>query len=226
MSGLTGCTGYVYRVRAWVGTASGPYSNEATATTPGCLVTPSGLTATGVSKTQINLSWSYGGTGHSGFNIERRIRGNATWALVARTTTPATITYASPGLVVCTEYEYRVRAYSGTTSNSPWSNETTGATIGCITAPTGLVATPQSATSVRLTWSYAGSGHTGFKIERRLATGTTWAQLAAATAPGTLTYTNTSLLACRGYVYRVRAYTSTTANSLFSNEASATTTCP
>ncbi len=226
VSGLTGCTGYVYRVRAWVGTASGPYSNEATATTPGCLVTPSGLTATGVSRTQINLSWSYGGTGHSGFNIERRIRGNATWALVARTTTPATTTYASPGLVTCTEYEYRVRAYSGTTSNSPWSTETTGATIGCITAPTSLVATPQSATSVRLTWSYVGSGHTGFRIERRLATGTTWAQFAATTTPGTLTYTNSSLLACRGYVYRVRAYTSTTANSLFSNEASVTTTCP
>ena len=52
------------------------------------------------------------------------------------------------------------------------------------------------------------------------------AQIATTTTPGTLTYTSTSLLACRGYVYRVRAYTSTTANSLFTNEASATTTCP
>ncbi len=226
-SGLTACASYVYRIRAYIGTTqNGLYSNEASATTTGCLATPSGLAATGASNTQITLSWSYAGTGHSGFKIERRIRGNAAWAQVAATTTPGTTTYASIALVVCTEYEYRVRAYSGTTNNGPYSSEATGATLGCITAPTGLVATSQSATSIRLTWSYAGSGHTGFKLERRLATATSWAQIAATTTAGTLSYTSTALTGCRQYVYRVRAYKSTTANSLFTNEATATTTCP
>ncbi len=226
---LAACTQYVYRVRAYTSTpaVSSAYSNEASAATTGCLATPGGLVATPFSNTRIDLAWSYASSGHTGFKIERRIRGNATWTLIATTTTPAVTTFANAtGLVVCTEYEYRVRAYTGTTGTSPYSNEAGAATNGCIAAPTSLVATPLSASSIRLNWSYAGSGHTGFKIERRLATGTTWAQVSATATPGTLTFTNASLQTCKDYIYRVRAYKSTTANSLFSNESSATTTCP
>ncbi len=226
---LLACNSYVYRVRAYTSTpaVNSAYTNEAGATTTGCLPTPTSLVATPVSNTRIDLTWSYAGGGHSGFKIERRIRGNAMWTLIASTTTPGVTTYMNnTGLVVCTEYEYRVRAYMGTTGTSLNSNEATAATNGCITAPASLVATPLSTTSIQLTWSYAGSGHSGFKIERRAVTGTTWMQVAMTTTPGTLTFTNSSLMACTQYLYRVRAYTSTTANSLFSNEANATTTCP
>jgi hypothetical protein len=49
---------------------------------------------------------------------------------IAATTTPGTTTYSNTALFVCTEYEYRVRAYSGTTMNGPYSTEATGATLG------------------------------------------------------------------------------------------------
>jgi hypothetical protein len=68
-------------------------------------------------------------------------------------------------------------------------------------APTGLVATPASATSMTLSWTES-SGETMYKIERF--NGKTWALLTTVAAD-VHTYTNTGLLASRSYSYRLRA---------------------
>src|SRR5216683_650454 len=58
-SGLLGSTTYSYRVRATDGTNFSGYSNTSSATTAAPTFTvPSNLTATAVSSTQINLSWT------------------------------------------------------------------------------------------------------------------------------------------------------------------------
>ena len=88
--------------------------------------------------------------------------------------------------------------------------------------PTSLTATAASSTSVNLSWADT-SGEEGFKVERKLASSSTWAQIGT-TGTDVTTYTdaNSGLTAGTSYNYRVRAYTSA-GNSPYSNSASATT---
>ncbi len=77
-TGLSASTTYYYRVRATNSAGDSAYSNEANATTQAPPVTipaaPSGLTATPVSSSQINLSWTDNSSNETGFKIERPAR--------------------------------------------------------------------------------------------------------------------------------------------------------
>ena len=85
---------------------------------------PSGLTATTVSTTQINLAWS-GSTdnvGVVGYSIERCAGASCTtWAEIQSTTGTST-TYNNTGLNPSTTYRYRVRARDATPNYSGYSN--------------------------------------------------------------------------------------------------------
>lgn len=95
--------------------------------------------------------------------------------------------------------------------------------------PTGVTATPLSATSVRVDWAHAGANEQGFKIERSLNGSTGWT-LAGTAAVNTTTFTDASLGAGTTYYYRVRAFRDATtpyfaaAESENSTTAVATTT--
>ena len=83
---------------------------------------PSGLSATGVSPSQINLSWTDNSAGADTFSIEQSPNGTTGWAEVA-TTGAGVVTKSITGLAASTTYYYRVRAvnsgiYSGYTSNA------------------------------------------------------------------------------------------------------------
>jgi hypothetical protein len=90
--------------------------------------------------------------------------------------------------------------------------------IAPLAAPTNLVATA-GVKQISLTWSFAGSGINGFKIEQS-SNGKSYSQIATVGA-GTTSYLNTGLRSGRKYYYRVRAYTAST-NTAYSNVASAT----
>lgn len=117
-TGLIGYTTYYYAVQAY-DTANTPsaMSTPAGATTPDTTPpsVPTGLTATAVSSTQINLSWVAStdpiGPGVKGYKITRN------GAALTTTTTTAT-TYSNTGLAASTKYTYTVAAYdiAGTTS--------------------------------------------------------------------------------------------------------------
>lgn len=86
---------------------------------------PSGLTATAVSSTTINLTWTDNSNNETAFIIERRI-GSGSWSVL--TTVDSNITnYTDTGLTPATQYTYRVRATNGQT-NSAYSNESSGTT--------------------------------------------------------------------------------------------------
>ena len=86
---------------------------------------PMNLSATAVSSSRINLSWSDNSYGEDGFKIERKTGAGGIYALIA--VTPAnTTSYADTGLDELTTYHYRVSAYLGI--NSSDFSATTSAT--------------------------------------------------------------------------------------------------
>ena len=72
-------TEYYYRVRAKSGSTYSSYTDEVSATALP-MNPPSGLTATVMSSSQIDLSWTDNSTDESGFSIERRIGVSGTYA--------------------------------------------------------------------------------------------------------------------------------------------------
>lgn len=88
-------------------------------------------------------------------------------------------------------------------------------------APSGLVATPVSASRIDLRWTDNSTEETGFAIERSADGGATFAQVAV--VGGNVTaYSNSNLSAGTTYLYRVRA-TSAAGMSAASNTSSART---
>ena len=123
-TGLTASTSYSYRVRAYNAAGDSGYSDTATAETlaaPALPNAPTGLNATAVSKSQINLSWTDNAGNETGFRIER-CKGTTciNFALIATVGANAT-SYSNTGLSSNTSYRYRVRAYNAT-GNSGYSN--------------------------------------------------------------------------------------------------------
>jgi hypothetical protein len=106
---------------------------------------PTNLTATGVSGTQINLSWNETSTNVTGFKIERST--TSTGGFVQIATTPSNVlTYSDTGVASSTTYYYRVRA-TNNTLDSPYSNIASATAIASPTmsiSPTSGSARTQS----------------------------------------------------------------------------------
>jgi hypothetical protein len=108
------------------------YSNMANATTsatpPPLPAAPNALSATGISRTQINLSWTDNSGNESGFKIERCKNPNCTnFAQVAQVGANVK-TFSDTGVTKNTSYNYRVRAFNAA-GNSGYSNVATGKTL-------------------------------------------------------------------------------------------------
>ena len=87
---------------------------------------PTGLTATPVSLTGIDLAWQDNSTNETGFRVQRQVDGSADWVEI--NTTLANITqYSDTGLEPLTTYHYRVRAFNNTGA-SGFSNEAAATT--------------------------------------------------------------------------------------------------
>src|SRR2546430_11424009 len=75
---------------------------------------PTGLTATAVSSSQINLSWApptdNGGSAITGYKIERSTDAGTTWTAVVASYGNTATTYSHTGLAHTTPYTYRVSA--------------------------------------------------------------------------------------------------------------------
>jgi len=123
-TGLAPDTTYYYVVTAETDAGESNYSEEASATTEGGPVeppaAPSGLSATAVSSSQIDLIWQDNADNEKGFKIER--------GSVQIDTVGANVTsYSDSGLDPLTTYTYRVRAYNDA-DDSAYSNEDSATT--------------------------------------------------------------------------------------------------
>jgi glucose/arabinose dehydrogenase/chitodextrinase len=124
-TGLTGATTYRYRVRAVDAVPNfSPYSTIQNATTADTQppTAPTGLTATAISPSQINLAWtaSTDNVGVTGYRVERcQGAGCTDFVEVA---TPSGTAYNDTLLQAATSYSYRVRATDAANNLSPYSS--------------------------------------------------------------------------------------------------------
>jgi glucose/arabinose dehydrogenase/chitodextrinase len=189
---------------------------------------PTGLSASAVSSTQINLAWSAStdNVGVTGYRVERcQGAGCSNFVQVA---TPTGTTYNDTGLTASTSYSYRVRAADAAGNLSAYSGVQSATTPAGPdtqppTAPTGLSASAVSSTQINLAWSASTDnvGVTGYRVERCQGAGcSNFVQVATPT--GT-TYNDTGLTASTSYSYRVRAADAAGNLSAYSGVQSATT---
>jgi hypothetical protein len=184
---------------------------------------PSGLAASTVSSSQINLSWTDNSNNENGFKIERSTDGT-TFVQIAELASNAT-SHAVTGLSPSTTYFFRVASFNDA-GNSQFSNTANATTSPAPpqvpAAPSGLAATTISRTQINLSWTDNSGNESGFKIERCKGTNcTNYAEIAQVGANVT-SFANTGLTKNTSYRYRVRAFNAA-GNSTYSNAASAKT---
>lgn len=198
-------TTHYYRVYA-INNISGNsgYSNTANATTD--IIAPSGLTATAVSDSQIDLAWTDNSSVESGVKIEQSPNGSTGWTLIHTTGANAT-SYSVTGLSSGTTYYFRVRAYVGS-DTSAYSNTAHDATPDPLLPPGSFTATPLSIRRIELTFTDPNSGgdqENGYRIERSANGVSGWTEIYV-TAPDATSYVDEGLEPNTTWYYRARAY--------------------
>ncbi len=219
-SQLVDGTKYYYRVKAFNTGGSSTYSNQLFAITP--LKSPTSLTATAVSSSQISLTWTDNSATEAGYRIEQSPVDNLHYTEIA-TVGPNVTSYSATGLSEATKYYYRVRAYNAI-ATSAYSSEKNATTLYNIpVAPSGLRISSIISSRVILAWTDNSGNESGFRIQRKQGPTGTYTEIATPGANVT-TYTDddNALLDGTQYYYKVCAY-NPAGNSPFSNEVSGTT---
>jgi len=197
-NGLTIGTTYYYKVAAYNGGGTGSQSIYITAETiPGV---PTGLKTMSASSTSITISWS-AVTGASSYFIYRSGTLAGTYTQVGTSTTTS---YTDTGVTASANYYYKVAARNsgGTGSQSDASLLQNNGSAP--SAPTGLMTTAATSSTVTLTWN-AIPGVTGYYVYRSSSSTGTFTQVGN---PTSATYTDTGLSLGTTYYYKVAAYNS------------------
>jgi hypothetical protein len=204
-TGLDPGTHYFYQVRACNTAGCSAYSNEDDATTGAePPQAPSGLSASPVPLTTIDLVWTDNSNDETLFRIERKEGAGGSYVEVA--TAPANSgSYTDSGLGYNTTYYYRVLACHGTGCSAP-SNEANATTWDQIpNAPADLTATVTGSTSVDVSWTDASSNEAGFRLERDEGGAGTFGFSVDLPANST-SYSDSGLTPDTEYSYRVSAF--------------------
>ena len=201
-TGRAALTTYAYKISAQKNsTCSSPQTTCISATTPAVCTPPSiptGLTATAVSSSQINLSWNAvaGAIGYDIYYCDGTYIGFT-----------ANTTYSHTGRAASTTYAYKISAQKNSTCSSPQTtciSATTPAVCTPPSIPTGLTATAVSSSQINLSWN-AVAGAIGYDIYY---CDGTYIGFTANT-----TYSHTGRAASTTYAYKISAQKNSTCSS-------------
>ncbi len=130
-------TTYIYRIQASNDAGVSAYSNEAEVTLPnGPPAGPISLTANTLDIDKIIVAWNDVANNETGYFLERRIRGDAEFEIVAFFGENVNF-HTDTSLTPDTFYEYRVYCYNEV-GQSPYSNVATGKTMSLIVFEDGF----------------------------------------------------------------------------------------
>jgi len=214
-SGLSASTTYTYRVSAFNGEGleSSPSSPQNVSTLdPEPPPPPTNLSATTVSASEIDLSWTASTAGDvTGYRV---LRNGSSVAVLGLTTT-----YRDSGLQGFTTYNYTVTALDSEGQESGPSGPAQATTLDGTppTVPANLSATATGTSTIDLTWSPSADPETGVVGYRVFRNGS---QIGSTDQT---TFTDSGLNPATTYDYRVRAVNGEGLESGLSNEDSATT---
>ncbi|MDN5217517.1 fibronectin type III domain-containing protein [Fulvivirgaceae bacterium BMA12] len=178
---------------------------------------PTGLAASVISKSQINLSWTENATNEGNYLIEVSTDGGVNYQTLVSLPS-ATNSFEHAGLPAGQTVYYRVLA-TNSTGNSSYSNVVNATTY--LEEPTTLAGQPHLSYQVDLSWEDVAQNEAGYEIERKLTSGGTYA-LVHTTAADVAIYADNTLTPETSYDYRIRAVNGTN-YSLYSNEITVTT---
>ena len=157
---------------------------------------PTGLNATAVSGTQVNLAWnaSTDNVGVTGYYVYLNDQPLAT---------TSALSFSHTGLAAGNTYSYRVSAYDAVPNHSAWTASVAATTTlpdtQAPSVPTGLAASAVSGTQVNLSWNASTDnvGVTGYYV---------YLNDAPLAVTSSTSYSHTGLAAGGTYNYRVSAF--------------------
>jgi serine protease AprX len=208
-TGLTGSTPYTYRVRATNAGGASDWSSTASVVTqspPSPPTAPTGLTYTAKLYNHVDLVWTDTSANEDGFRVMRCPGKYACSKYTEVATLPAnTSSWSDTTVTASTSYYYRVDAFNvdGSASSSPLQLTTSSQPKP--PAPSGLVGTATSSSSVDLSWTDNAIDDIRLELQRCQGARCSSFVTVATLPPGTSAYTDTGLAAVTPYSYRIRA---------------------
>ncbi len=185
---------------------------------------PSGLSASTISGTEIDLSWTDKSANETGFFVHRKTDGVAGFTTIANLGANVTI-FHDTGLTEGTKYYYVVSAFNSVGSSN-FSDEASATTSNAVLtkpiAPTLLTAVASSDSQIELNWQNNCTTEKGFYIYRKTASDTNFTKVHDTGTAQWNGYGDSNLESGTKYYYYVSAYNAVGAAD--SNVLSATTT--
>src|SRR6185369_2839494 len=190
-------------------------SDYSTASTP--VTTPAYsvpvLTATRISESQINLSWTDANSDETGYKVERCSIATCTDSDFAVIATKGANVFSHPDTTInpVASYTYRVRAYKTVSSGCPWDSLSNTQTVpSSILPPTGLSAAQVAGntTQLNLSWTDNTASETEFDLLRCDGSGSNCIATPltrGASSSNPTTYSDTTVCAGATYTYQVMA---------------------
>lgn len=221
---------FYYRVTSFDSSGDSAPSNVASVyigvPTQGIPAAPSGLTATAVSATQVDLAWIDNSTNPSevGFLIERAKDNGFSSEPASFTVGPNIMIYSDQTVIGGTTYYYRVKSFNALGSSTESNTATLtipGSAPSAPSAPTSLAAVVANSNTVNLTWIDTSTSETEFRLVRATDSAFT-SNVTFTIAVNAISYTDSSVIESTTYYYCIFA-ANAIGSSMASNTAMVTT---
>ena len=192
---------YYYRVAGSNSSGTGDYSTGLSVLT--VPAAPTGLTATPISTTEVDLAWSNNSNGASGYDVYRAA-GAGGYSRIAHALASNASSYNDTTTSAGVSYSYQVFAYNATGPSSP----ATAAALTAPAAPQSFAAIASSASEIDLSWNQVGQRYAVHRSERSPDGTDQWVQIAQVDS-STLGAQDTDLESGTTYYYSVTASNAT-----------------